>query len=110
MLHTLFPLLQNIVNSYDLNNDGRLDYNEFLNYMMDKEKKWKIHFDEIDRDKCGKGSFVFQCQTGLWSDSHSRSMANCALCAGPRLSVTPSLLLSLWWWHVEHMSFEAILT
>uniref|UniRef100_A0A3B4A1N4 EF-hand domain-containing protein n=1 Tax=Periophthalmus magnuspinnatus TaxID=409849 RepID=A0A3B4A1N4_9GOBI len=45
--------VQNIIDSYDQNQDGLLDYKEFLSYMMDREKKWKIHFQDLDRDKCG---------------------------------------------------------
>lgn len=42
------------MSSYDQNEDGRLNYQEFLIYMMDKEKKWKIDFHALDRNKCGK--------------------------------------------------------
>ncbi len=42
------------MSSYDQNEDGRLSYQEFLIYMMDKEKKWKIDFHALDRNKCGK--------------------------------------------------------
>ncbi|KAL0966968.1 hypothetical protein UPYG_G00302880 [Umbra pygmaea] len=44
---------QAIVNKYDGNKDGRLDYDEFLNYLRDSEKKWRIHFQALDRNKCG---------------------------------------------------------
>ncbi|XP_061099502.1 solute carrier family 25 member 24, like [Conger conger] len=44
---------QAIVRNYDKNHDGRLDYDEFLVYMMDREKKWKIHFQALDKNKCG---------------------------------------------------------
>nr|XP_021336852.1 solute carrier family 25, member 24, like isoform X1 [Danio rerio] len=42
-----------ILSSYDKNEDGRLSYQEFLVYMMDKEKKWKIDFHAIDRNESG---------------------------------------------------------
>uniref|UniRef100_A0A3Q3RVE2 EF-hand domain-containing protein n=1 Tax=Mastacembelus armatus TaxID=205130 RepID=A0A3Q3RVE2_9TELE len=45
--------VQNIIDSYDKNKDGLLDYNEFLSYMMDREKKWKIYFHDLDKKKCG---------------------------------------------------------
>ncbi|KAL6104109.1 uncharacterized protein ACO6RY_13908 [Pungitius sinensis] len=45
--------VQNIIDSYDKNKDGLLDYKEFLNYMMDRERKWKIHFHDLDKNKCG---------------------------------------------------------
>nr|XP_040028255.1 solute carrier family 25 member 24, like isoform X2 [Gasterosteus aculeatus aculeatus] len=45
--------VQSIIGSYDKNKDGLLDYNEFLNYMMDRERKWKIHFHDLDKNKCG---------------------------------------------------------
>ncbi|XP_058611103.1 solute carrier family 25 member 24, like isoform X2 [Onychostoma macrolepis] len=45
--------VQAIMSSYDQNEDGRLSYQEFLIYMMDKEKKWKIDFHALDRNKCG---------------------------------------------------------
>ncbi|XP_071780475.2 solute carrier family 25 member 24, like [Centroberyx gerrardi] len=45
--------VQNIIGSYDRDKDGRLDYNEFLSYMMDREKKWKIYFHDLDKNKCG---------------------------------------------------------
>ncbi|KAM8838938.1 solute carrier family 25 member 24, like [Synchiropus picturatus] len=45
--------VQNIIDSYDKDNNGLLDYTEFLRYMMDREKKWKIHFENIDKNKCG---------------------------------------------------------
>ncbi|XP_029561914.1 solute carrier family 25 member 24, like isoform X1 [Salmo trutta] len=44
---------QNVVNNYDRNKDGRLDYDEFLSYMRDREKKWRIHFMALDKNKCG---------------------------------------------------------
>uniref|UniRef100_A0A4W4FIB2 EF-hand domain-containing protein n=1 Tax=Electrophorus electricus TaxID=8005 RepID=A0A4W4FIB2_ELEEL len=40
-----------IVTNYDRNYDGRLDYQEFLSYMMDREKKWKIDFHALDKNK-----------------------------------------------------------
>lgn len=46
------------MSSYDQNEDGRLSYQEFLIYMMDKEKKWKIDFHALDRNKCGKLSLI----------------------------------------------------
>ncbi|XP_061587783.1 solute carrier family 25 member 24, like [Cololabis saira] len=45
--------VQNIVDSYDTNKDGLLDYKEFLSYMKDRERKWKIHFHDLDKNKCG---------------------------------------------------------
>ncbi|RXM35024.1 Far upstream element-binding protein 1 [Acipenser ruthenus] len=42
-----------ILGVYDTNADGRLDYDEFLSYMMDTEKKWKINFQLIDKNKSG---------------------------------------------------------
>ncbi|XP_056149665.1 solute carrier family 25 member 24, like [Lampris incognitus] len=45
--------IQRIIDAYDKDNDGRLDYSEFLSYMMDSERKWKIHFDKLDKNKCG---------------------------------------------------------
>lgn len=47
---------QNIIDSYDKNKDGLLDYKEFLTYMKDRERKWKIHFHDLDKNKCGKYS------------------------------------------------------
>ncbi|KAJ8406392.1 hypothetical protein AAFF_G00306230 [Aldrovandia affinis] len=44
---------QAIVGSYDKNDDERLDYDEFLRYMMDRENKWKINFEVLDKNKCG---------------------------------------------------------
>nr|XP_029505087.1 calcium-binding mitochondrial carrier protein SCaMC-1-A-like isoform X2 [Oncorhynchus nerka] len=44
---------QTVVNNYDRNKDGRLDYDEFLSYMSDREKKWRIHFMALDKNKCG---------------------------------------------------------
>uniref|UniRef100_A0A3Q2D0W6 Solute carrier family 25 member 24, like n=1 Tax=Cyprinodon variegatus TaxID=28743 RepID=A0A3Q2D0W6_CYPVA len=45
--------VQNIIDSYDKDKDGLLDYEEFLGYMMDREKKWKIHFNDLDKNSCG---------------------------------------------------------
>ncbi|KAJ3594366.1 hypothetical protein NHX12_003673 [Muraenolepis orangiensis] len=45
--------VKSVVDGYDLNKDGRLDYNEFLHYMMDREKQWKIHFHDLDKNQCG---------------------------------------------------------
>lgn len=45
--------VQNIMDSYDKNKDGLLDYTEFLSYMMDRERKWKIHFHDLDKNNCG---------------------------------------------------------
>lgn len=46
--------VQAILSNYDQNEDGRLSYQEFLIYIMDREKKWKIDFHALDRNKCGK--------------------------------------------------------
>uniref|UniRef100_A0A3Q1J2K6 EF-hand domain-containing protein n=1 Tax=Anabas testudineus TaxID=64144 RepID=A0A3Q1J2K6_ANATE len=45
--------VQKIIDSYDKDKDGLLDYEEFLCYMMDREKKWKIYFNDLDKNKCG---------------------------------------------------------
>ena len=45
---------QTIIDSYDKDKDGLLDYKEFLRYLMDREKKWKIHFHDLDKNKCGE--------------------------------------------------------
>nr|XP_057917427.1 solute carrier family 25 member 24, like [Doryrhamphus excisus] len=45
--------VQNVIDSYDNDNNGVLDYDEFLNYMMDREKNWKIYFHQLDKNKCG---------------------------------------------------------
>uniref|UniRef100_A0A3B4F7Y3 Calcium-binding mitochondrial carrier protein SCaMC-1-B-like n=1 Tax=Pundamilia nyererei TaxID=303518 RepID=A0A3B4F7Y3_9CICH len=45
--------VQSIVESYDRDKDGLLDYQEFLSYMMDRERKWKIHFHDLDKNNCG---------------------------------------------------------
>ncbi|XP_070701818.1 solute carrier family 25 member 24, like [Pempheris klunzingeri] len=45
--------VQNIIDSYDKDKDGLLDYKEFLSYMMDRERKWKIYFHDLDKNKCG---------------------------------------------------------
>ncbi|XP_034559608.1 solute carrier family 25 member 24, like isoform X2 [Notolabrus celidotus] len=45
--------VQTIIDSYDKDKDGLLDYKEFLSYMMDRERKWKIYFHELDKNKCG---------------------------------------------------------
>ncbi|XP_037131128.1 solute carrier family 25 member 24, like isoform X1 [Syngnathus acus] len=47
--------VQNVINSYDNDNNGRLDYDEFLSYMMDRERKWKICFEHhLDKNKSGQ--------------------------------------------------------
>uniref|UniRef100_A0A3Q3F9P9 Solute carrier family 25 member 24, like n=1 Tax=Labrus bergylta TaxID=56723 RepID=A0A3Q3F9P9_9LABR len=45
--------VKSIIDSYDKDKDGLLDYKEFLSYMMDRERKWKIYFHELDKNKCG---------------------------------------------------------
>ncbi|XP_061654454.1 solute carrier family 25 member 24, like isoform X1 [Phyllopteryx taeniolatus] len=45
--------VQNVIDSYDNDNNGQLDYDEFLSYMMDRERKWKICFDHLDKNKSG---------------------------------------------------------
>lgn len=52
----MFLSSQNIIDSYDKNKDGLLDYAEFLSYMMDRERKWKIYFHDLDKNKCGEQS------------------------------------------------------
>ncbi|XP_041126262.1 solute carrier family 25 member 24, like [Polyodon spathula] len=55
-----------ILRMYDTNASGRLEYDEFLSYMMDTEKKWKINFQLIDKNKSG---FVDQNEvTELFKD------------------------------------------
>lgn len=54
ILPFFLKLFQTVVNNYDRNKDGRLDYDEFLSYMSDREKKWRIHFMALDKNKCGK--------------------------------------------------------
>lgn len=52
--HKPFLPSQNIIDSYDKDKDGLLDYKEFLSYMMDRERKWKIYFHDLDKNKCGE--------------------------------------------------------
>ncbi|KAL6489844.1 hypothetical protein MHYP_G00001890 [Metynnis hypsauchen] len=42
-----------IVANSDRDKDGRLDYEEFLGYMMDREQKWRIDFQALDKKNCG---------------------------------------------------------
>ncbi|XP_067109936.1 solute carrier family 25 member 24, like [Osmerus mordax] len=44
---------RSVIRKFDQDDDGRLSYEEFLSYMMNSEKKWKIHFQDLDRNKCG---------------------------------------------------------
>uniref|UniRef100_A0A3Q3BL10 Solute carrier family 25 member 24, like n=1 Tax=Kryptolebias marmoratus TaxID=37003 RepID=A0A3Q3BL10_KRYMA len=46
-------ITSNVVSCYDKDKDGLLDYKEFLSYMRDREKKWKIHFHDLDKNNCG---------------------------------------------------------
>lgn len=52
-----FVSFKGLVDSYDKNKDGLLDYEEFLCYMMDRERKWKIYFHDLDKNKCGESFF-----------------------------------------------------
>ncbi|XP_061835848.1 solute carrier family 25 member 24, like [Nerophis lumbriciformis] len=45
--------VQNVIDSYDNDKNGVLDYDEFLSYMTDREKNWKIYFNHLDKNKCG---------------------------------------------------------
>ncbi|KAF7662588.1 hypothetical protein LDENG_00231830 [Lucifuga dentata] len=52
-IHSVNDKVQNIIDNYDQDKDGRLDYKEFLSYMVDRERKWKIYFHDLDKNKCG---------------------------------------------------------
>uniref|UniRef100_A0A8C4RZP7 Solute carrier family 25 member 24, like n=1 Tax=Erpetoichthys calabaricus TaxID=27687 RepID=A0A8C4RZP7_ERPCA len=41
------------LSAYDRSNDSQLDYEEFLSYIKDSEKKWKINFKLIDKNDSG---------------------------------------------------------
>eukprot|EP00063_Salmo_salar_P021983 XP_013996818.1 PREDICTED: calcium-binding mitochondrial carrier protein SCaMC-3-like [Salmo salar] len=68
---------QNVVNNYDRNKDGRLDYDEFLSYMRDREKKWRIHFMALDKNNCGVSCSLPVCLSrcfGVFDVGESRTM------------------------------------
>ncbi|XP_076003875.1 solute carrier family 25 member 24, like [Genypterus blacodes] len=52
-IHSVNDKVQSIIDNYDQDKDGKLDYQEFLRYMMDREKKWKINFHDLDKNNCG---------------------------------------------------------
>lgn len=53
----LFPLsLQKIVKAGDKDLDGQLDFEEFVHYLRDHEKKLRLVFKSLDKKNDGKES------------------------------------------------------
>lgn len=51
--------LQKIVSSADQNNDDGIDFNEFTKYLKEHEKKLRLTFKSLDKNKDGMMSFYF---------------------------------------------------
>lgn len=49
----VFFTWQEIVESGDINKDGGLDFNEFSRYLKDHEKKLRLTFKSLDKNKDG---------------------------------------------------------
>ncbi|XP_030061362.1 mitochondrial adenyl nucleotide antiporter SLC25A24 [Microcaecilia unicolor] len=70
---------QKIVKAGDTNRDGQLDFNEFMRYLEEHEKKMKIAFKSLDKNNDGKieASEVVQSLKGLGitiSEDHARKI------------------------------------
>lgn len=50
-------LLQKIVKAGDKDLDGQLDFEEFVHYLRDHEKKLRLVFKSLDKKNDGKESF-----------------------------------------------------
>ena len=54
-MFTLFlPSLQKIVKAGDKDLDGQLDFEEFVHYLRDHEKKLRLVFKSLDKKNDGK--------------------------------------------------------
>lgn len=50
---SLFPSLQKIVKAGDKDQDGQLDFEEFVHYLKGHEKKLRLVFKSLDRKNDG---------------------------------------------------------
>ena len=47
-------VFQSYFEKYDHDQDGKIDYHDFLNYYVEHEKELRLKFDKIDRNRDGK--------------------------------------------------------
>lgn len=52
-------LLQKIVKAGDKDLDGQLDFEEFVHYLRDHEKKLRLVFKSLDKKNDGKECFTY---------------------------------------------------
>lgn len=62
---SLFPSSQKIVKAGDKDQDGRLDFEEFVHYLKGHEKKLRLVFKSLD--KKNDGMVIFIAAGGLTS-------------------------------------------
>lgn len=53
-LFVLYPFLQKIVKAGDKDLDGQLDFEEFVHYLQDHEKKLRLVFKSLDKKNDGE--------------------------------------------------------
>ena len=50
---SLLSFFQRVFKMFDLKKDGHIDFSEFVQYVMEHERKLQISFEELDRNKDG---------------------------------------------------------
>lgn len=57
--------LQKIFVTGDINKDGKLDFEEFMKYLKDHEKKMKLAFKSLDKNNDGVSHCHFLCKVAF---------------------------------------------
>lgn len=58
---SLFPSIQKIVKAGDKDQDGQLDFEEFVHYLKGHEKKLRLVFKSLDKKNDGMSFYCSQC-------------------------------------------------
>ena len=44
------------MDQYDMNQDGHIEFSDFVEYVLEQERKLRLNFHELDHNKDGKWS------------------------------------------------------
>lgn len=84
--------LQKIVKAGDKDLDGQLDFEEFVHYLRDHEKKLRLVFKSLDKKNDGKQSSDFSSLLRRNKGECSKSSSGSDILTNPSLGYNPNKL------------------